>query len=409
MALPMRRRGRFRTSALVLDAVGLLFDLALLPALVLVAGVARLLPRRYDVGLGPDPINSHAPHKRALERNGYRAVTFVTHLDHITAEFDLVCTLPGPLRYLSRHLLFAWVATHVRALLLPFSGGPLGSTRLLWRFEPALLALAGVRVLMLPYGGDVQDMTRSPNLLFKHAMGRDYPSRRDLRPTIASRIDLWSGWADHVVAGCDWVDYLHQWDSLLLLHFPVDTDRFRPAPSTVASERRRGRPVRVLHAPNHVHLKGTRWFEEAVDTLSAEGIEIELEILQGVSNDQVRRAIHEADVVADQLVIGWYAMFALEAMASGKPVLCAVRPDLEALHVAAGTLDPGELPLVRCTPDDVSQRLRELVLDPARRREIGVRSREFVLRRHSLDVIGQALAGMLRQTGVNGKGGEPNS
>ncbi len=71
-------------------------------------------------------------------------------------------------------------------------------------------------------------------------------------------------------------------------------------------------------------------------------------MVERVPNEEVRRLILDADVVVDQLIIGWYAMFAIEAMASGKPVICHLRHDLEALYVAADLLESlEEIPIIR--------------------------------------------------------------
>ena len=135
-------------------------------------------------------------------------------------------------------------------------------------------------------------------------------------------------------------------------------------------------------------MKGTQHFEDAVAALQAEGLDVQIRLLEGVSNAEIREAIAETDIVADQLVVGWYAMFALEAMSMGKPVLCYLRPDLKTFYEANGLLDPGELPIVHCTPCDVTAQMRRLVADDALRQEVGAASRAFVVRRHSLAAMG---------------------
>jgi glycosyltransferase involved in cell wall biosynthesis len=95
------------------------------------------------------------------------------------------------------------------------------------------------------------------------------------------------------------------------------------------------------------------------------------------------------DVVADQWVIGWYAMFALEAMSLGKPVLCFLRDDLERLYVDAGVIEEDEMPIIRCDASSLQEALRSLLkLSRNELRELGERSREFVLRHHSLEAVG---------------------
>jgi glycosyltransferase involved in cell wall biosynthesis len=126
----------------------------------------------------------------------------------------------------------------------------------------------------------------------------------------------------------------------------------------------------VLHAPTDRAVKGSRHVEEAVATLRAEGVPVRLELVEGVSRDELLRRIAGADIVVDQLLIGWYGGFAVEAMSLGKPVLSAIDDD-------ANPFGP-ELPVVRATPATVAGALRELAADPERRRAAGVAGRRFV-------------------------------
>ena len=59
-------------------------------------------------------------------------------------------------------------------------------------------------------------------------------------------------------------------------------------------------------------------------------------------------------------------MFALEAMALEKPVLCFLRPDLLEFYIAADLLEPGEIPIINCSPATVKDTLRQLVQYPER-------------------------------------------
>ena len=226
-------------------------------------------------------------------------------------------------------------------------------------------------------------------------MGVSYPGHRHKRRRTAAKIDLWTRWGDHVVSGGDWIEYLYHWDTLQLGHFSIDTERWR------APERRTPEgPLRVLHAPNHRALKGTDALIDAVESLRSQGVAIELTLLERVPNEEVRTAMAEADVIVDQLVIGWYAMFALEGMAMEKPVICYVRPDFEAFYVDAGLLEPGEIPLIQADVRTIEPALRQLADDRASHKAIGERSRAFVERHHSLDVIGESFERILADVGV---------
>lgn len=370
--------------------------LGVLPFFVLIALVARFRTKRIDVGLGPVPLINNVYHKQALALYDYTSETFVNSVYYITDEFDVRGdqTVWGKMRLLRGLLLSTYLLVRAlftyKCLYVYFDGGPLGYDSLLWKVEPILYKLAKVKVVVMAYGGDVQDLSRSPNLLFKDAMARDYPLHRLRRRRIAARIDLWTRWADHIIGGCEWVDYLYYWDTLMLAHFSIDVDRWRPvdgqASQAVTTYRR---PLRILHAPNHRAIKGTQFFIDAVNELVAEGLDIELIILERLPNDKVREVMATVDIVADQLIIGWYGMFALEAMAMEKPVLCHLRSDLETLYIATGLVAVNEIPIVRCSPGTVKERIHELALDRAKLGEIGKQSREFVIAHHSTQAVGK--------------------
>ncbi len=378
-----------------------------LPALFVGTLFARLRQRRVDIGLGPEPLINNIYHKKALQWYGYTVETFVCQVYYITDQFDVrfdrEFSSDGKFRFILPYTFWKYIFAYFysiiryRCVYFYFNGGPLGLlSRLLGRLEPYLYHLAGVKVVMMPYGGDVQDLSRSPNLLYKHALAHDYPDHRFRRSKIAASIDTWTRGADHIISGCEWVDYMYHWDTLMLGHFSIDTDQWKPPPDVQTNPR----PIRILHAPNHKMIKGTQFFIDAVNDLCAEGLSVELVILERVPNARVQEVMASVDIVADQLVIGWYAMFALEAMAMGKPVLCYLRPDLEDLYLAAGLIKPNEIPILNCTPLTVKETMRRLVIDREFRQDAGRRSRIFVLDHHSIQVVGKVFDSINRSINI---------
>ena len=151
----------------------------------------------------------------------------------------------------------------------------------------------------------------------------------------------------------------------------IDLSTFTPVTPTD-----RNRPV-VVHAPSSRRRKGTEYVIAACAKL-----DVELDLVEGLHHDEARLRYERADIVVDQLNAGWYGIFALEAMALGKPVVTflrqeAVRRTEEALGV--------EVPIVSATNETLVERLRPLVDSPAERRRIGASSRAYVERVHDVD------------------------
>lgn len=391
MARAAKKPGRRALRTLARDVLQSGLAVVLLLPLLLCCLVARLFPRR-TVGLGPEPLINNVHHARALRRQGYAVKTFVSHLYFITDEFDLRWVRWRPLNHYG---LFLFVIFRCRVVYIYFNGGPLAWTGLV-ALEPWFYRLAGTRVVAMPYGGDVQDFGVHDDVVYKSAYLRDYPDViRHRIPTLQRQVQRWSRRADWVISGCDWVRYMPYWDTLMLAHFSVDTDQWSP-PGPAEYTRPRppgpGRPLRVLHAPNHRAIKGTALVERAIGELRAAGCAIELQIVERVSNAEMRKFVLQADVVVEQLVIGWYGIFALEAMACAKPVLTYISPELERLYIMNELLAPGELPAVRVNHENLATMLRQAAEGRMDLEAIGEASRAFVIRHHSLDAIGRRFA-----------------
>jgi glycosyltransferase involved in cell wall biosynthesis len=157
----------------------------------------------------------------------------------------------------------------------------------------------------------------------------------------------------------------------------LDLRPFTPVPP---SDRRR--PL-VVHAPSNRSKKGT---EDVIAACAL--LPVELDLVEGVPHDEARERYARADIVVDQLVAGWHGIFALEAMALGKPVVAYLKPDVvERTERAYGT----KLPIVPATADTLVEALRPLVGDADLRRRIGAESRAYVERVHDIDVIADRL------------------
>jgi len=151
----------------------------------------------------------------------------------------------------------------------------------------------------------------------------------------------------------------------------IDFRAIEPPPPT-----NRERPV-VLHAPSSRAKKGTEHVVAACKEL-----DVELEIVEGLDHREAFERYRNADVIVDQLNAGWYGVFAIEAMALGKPVVTflhdeAVRKTEEAFGV--------DVPIVNATAETLAGALRPLVESAEERRRVGRASRAYVEEVHDLE------------------------
>jgi glycosyltransferase involved in cell wall biosynthesis len=258
-------------------------------------------------------------------------------------------------------------------------------------YELWLLRYLGKEIFFYTYGADIRTQERT------RALGEPNCCTECPTPGVCCVCSEELGWANYtriskyanaVFAMGDMIEYTpggrHD-----LFYWPLDLSlengqRYRPCypdPDSAA-------PVRVVHAPNHRSFKGSQYLIQAVAELRAEGVPLELQLVERVPNRQALDIYRQADIVFDQCLIGFHGYFALEAMAMGKPVMAFIRNPRRYL------LRPDECPLINARFDQVKEVLRRLATDRRRLHKLGVQGRRYIEACYSLE----AFAGRLLQT-----------
>jgi hypothetical protein len=134
----------------------------------------------------------------------------------------------------------------------------------------------------------------------------------------------------------------------------------------------------VVHAPTNRSIKGTRHVVAASEALQRR-LPHRLVLVEGLSRSECLAALESADVLIDQVLVGWYGGLAVEAMALGVPVVCRIDEMQRSLIPAAMG---AELPIVSGDPATLEQVLGELLTDPDRRWRLGQSGRRYVARWH---------------------------
>jgi len=157
----------------------------------------------------------------------------------------------------------------------------------------------------------------------------------------------------------------------------IDLAAIEPAPPRTVP------PLRVAHAALSRRRKGTELIVAACKELG-----LELDVIENVRHDEVGRRLAEADIVVDQLNSGWYGLFAIEAMAYGKPVVGYIHAEAAARTAEAFGVD---LPIVRTTKETLADDLSALAASDDERRVRGADGRAYVERVHDADTMADRL------------------
>ncbi len=143
-----------------------------------------------------------------------------------------------------------------------------------------------------------------------------------------------------------------------------------------------GDPPVLVHSPTDHAGKGTAHVRAAVDALRARGLVFEYDEVVGVPQAEALRRYAAADLVVDQLCVGSFGVFAVQAMAMAKPVVAFL----------GSWWDGYEAPIIRADPTTITDVLAEWLAPGADRRGRGEASRAYVEREHDLGPAGRRLA-----------------
>jgi glycosyltransferase involved in cell wall biosynthesis len=390
-----------RVGAALRGAVRVAVAVPALPLLLLAAVASRRAgERRRASGAlprlvwGPVPVIAIKYWSLSLRALGYESQTcvFGHYAINERSDFDVHYDefLPRGLLFdpLRAYAVFLWVLRSAEVYLSYFDGGFLRGTALR-RLELPLLRLAGKRLIVSPYGSDIA----VPGHLgvAEQRLLEDYPLIARDGDRVRRRVLEFARWADLVIRNYQY-GFMPRWDILWPTQIAIDAERWLSASAPGEGDGRSGEVV-IVHAPNHRRIKGSDRLIEVVERLTGEGLRVRLELLEQRPNEEVRAAIAQSDIVADQFIAG-YALFAIEGMAAGRPVLSALSwlpADVRA------DLDARGLPIVDADLDTLERELRRLVGDPAARRSIGDAGRRFVAEHHSYAAVGAVWDGLIRR------------
>jgi glycosyltransferase involved in cell wall biosynthesis len=316
----------------------------------------------------------------AVNKHGYYSRTLAYSFDRYSSpsifDYYMPRFFPHPLRILMPYMVFLWVAWKFEIFHFYFNvEGYLCPTWFKY-FEYPLLKLLGKKLVVASYGSDVQ---RSSVIRgkYKYSIEKFMPKEKAER-SILRNILFTSRWADFIFTGGDCFVFVPAYDFCADL-LAIDLNRLIPNYPTPNNPN----AIKICHATGHRHLKGTEYIISVCEELKQEGYDIELVLVEGLKNNVALEIYKQADIVVDQLLIGAYGMFAIEAMALGKPVLAHLNEDVIQMNVGMK-----ECPIVNTSPDNLKENLRMLIENPELRAELGHRSRVYVEKYHSYEYIG---------------------
>jgi glycosyltransferase involved in cell wall biosynthesis len=319
---------------------------------------------------------------------GYQSETIVYETYYLSSEFDRDLgqfVRIRSLKPLITWLVFFWAVLRYDVFHFFFDRGFLfpHGRRGINRIELPLLKLAGKMVVVSAYGGDVRYESKSRS-------GGKYNCCMDCNQRMiacicderlaVSNVNYINRYADLTLSMGDMVEYTPG-SRNDVFYWSVDLDRVR----YVGVREKNDPPIVIVHAPNHRQFKGTKYLTQTVERLKQKGYAIDLKLVERISNRRAMELYREADIVAEQFIIGWHGYLAVESMALGKPVVAFIRSP-ESYYPKNQ-----DCPIVNANPDNLEERLTWLIENPAIRVDLAKKGRAYVEQVFSLDRVGKRL------------------
>lgn len=159
------------------------------------------------------------------------------------------------------------------------------------------------------------------------------------------------------------------------IFFPINTNEYELQFSNTKHR------LKILHAPSNETYKGTKYIRDAIGKLQKE-FDFDFEVVSGIQIEQLHKKIKEADLIIDQMLVGFYGLFTVEAMSFGKPVVCYIREDIwkKIAH---------DCPVYNSNPDNLYETLRSIILNQNELAGRGIQSRKYVEKYHEAKIVAE--------------------
>lgn len=219
-----------------------------------------------------------------------------------------------------------------------------GETLLTWKlrhWELMIYKMLGKRVVMHFVGADIRSLeyvSWKEKNIFEYLKGSDNGSKSE--PWQKKLIKDAEQFADYTLVSTP--------DLLELIpsahYFPVllDVEKFRSELDEIKTPEKKPDEIVILHCPTNVtqNLKGTVHIDPVLEKIAAQS-KYSIKLLRPYKDKEGKKYTHtisryelfnlfkQADIVIDQMIIGWYGLLSVEALAAGKEVICFIDEKLK--------------------------------------------------------------------------------
>ena len=143
-----------------------------------------------------------------------------------------------------------------------------------------------------------------------------------------------------------------------------------------------GKKIKIAHAPTNRVTKGSDIILNALDkVIQKYGGSVEVIIVENQSHANALKMYEEADMVIDQIVVGFYGGFAVEAMKMGKPVMAFIRQE-DLRFLPEQMAEECKKTIICADPSSIVEKLCEIIENPEMLKDFREAGLDYVNRWH---------------------------
>lgn len=142
------------------------------------------------------------------------------------------------------------------------------------------------------------------------------------------------------------------------------------------------RDITIVHSPTSRDMKGSIYIIEALKKLQMKYHNINVKIIENVPHDQALKMYMEADIIIDQVLIGWYGAFGVEVMKMGIPLAVYIREE-DLKFIPKDMASELKKSIINISPYNIENILAEYIENPKKLEEKSKAGKEYVNRWHT--------------------------
>jgi hypothetical protein len=242
----------------------------------------------------------------------------------------------------SKSSMYRWCRSFLNFILalfrydiLHFISGETLLTRKLRGFELKIYKLLGKRIIMHFVGSDIRNpyyiQWKEKNI--NQFLQGDAKFQKTLSWQDKLIFDA-EKYADSVLVSTP--DLLELISKAVYYPVVLDLNKYLSELNGIKHQRKISDEIVILHAPSNSKLKGTKYIHEILKKIALNSNN-KIKVVLTAENDykdkpvsryELFKLYKESDIVIDQLIIGWYGLQSIEALAAGKHVISYVDANL---------------------------------------------------------------------------------